>query len=84
MINLIAHGLFFIFKITVATLQAIPEGLDPPQLIKASPESLTLGWSKPAKPNGVITRYTISLHHDRNIENIDLPGTTEEHALTGT
>ncbi|KYO43601.1 usherin isoform J [Alligator mississippiensis] len=45
--------------VTIITAQAPPEGQDPPAIQNISSTELTLEWSLPTKPNGIIIRYEL-------------------------
>ena len=64
---------------TVATLQAIPEGVAAPVLRSATPTTLSLQWSEPFKPNGVITKYILTVHQENiRLFSLETEGSTEE------
>ncbi|XP_065600248.1 usherin [Cyrtonyx montezumae] len=45
--------------VTVITAQAPPEGLQPPMVENISSTELSVEWSAPEKPNGIIIRYEL-------------------------
>uniref|UniRef100_A0A8B9U5J2 Usherin n=1 Tax=Anas zonorhyncha TaxID=75864 RepID=A0A8B9U5J2_9AVES len=57
--------------VTVITAQAPPEGLLPPVIKTISSTELSVEWSPPAKPNGIIIRY--ELYMRKSFENFITP-----------
>uniref|UniRef100_A0A8B9SU76 Usherin n=1 Tax=Anas platyrhynchos TaxID=8839 RepID=A0A8B9SU76_ANAPL len=57
--------------VTVITAQAPPEGLLPPVIQTISSTELSVEWSPPAKPNGIIIRY--ELYMRKSFENFITP-----------
>ena len=48
-----------VFQVTVATAQAPPDGILPPNLSVMNVTTLGATWSPPAEPNGIITGYQL-------------------------
>ena len=44
---------------SVTTLEALPEGLGAPTVVLLAATTVTMKWSPPAQPNGIITRYDV-------------------------
>ncbi|AWP01780.1 putative usherin-like [Scophthalmus maximus] len=47
-------------QVVAATVQGVPEGVQPPVVTALSPSSLHVSWSEPTHPNGFIQRYQLN------------------------
>ncbi|XP_018411554.1 PREDICTED: usherin [Nanorana parkeri] len=56
----------------VATMEAEPEGLNPPMLVSDGEKAVKISWTMPMKPNGIIIGYTIHRRLTSHPENITL------------
>lgn len=45
--------------VSSVTLEAAPLGLDPPQLVANTDTSVSLSWTEPSTPNGIVTTYEV-------------------------
>ena len=50
-----------VFQVTVATAQAPPDGVLPPNLSVMNTTTLGANWSPPGEPNGIITGYQLTV-----------------------
>ena len=48
-------------QVTVATAQAPPDGVLPPNLSVMNTTTLGANWSPPGEPNGIITGYQLTV-----------------------
>ena len=56
----------------ILTPESIPTGLQPPTIQALGPRQVTLTWSGPSRPNGVITIYSLSIN-DTFLQNFTTP-----------
>ena len=62
---MIGCNIFIIFILYVIKFLA-PEDLAPPTAVSLTSTSVTLSWSAPATPNGVLTGYTVERWTDNS------------------
>ncbi|KAM5165253.1 usherin [Mantella aurantiaca] len=56
----------------VATMEAEPQGLNPPVLVSEGQKAVKISWAAPVKPNGIITGYTVHRRLAGHSENTTL------------
>nr|XP_004672060.2 usherin [Jaculus jaculus] len=68
-------------KVVAVTSQGVPESVPPPNITARSAETLTLSWSVPEKPNGIIKEYQLWLD-GRGLVHTDASD-RRQHTVTG-
>lgn len=60
---------------TAITLEAVPTGQNPPQLLATAHNMVVINWTQPTNPNGIILNYTLERRLvDNNISTIIFTG----------